>query len=164
MRLEIEREALKKEKKVTGKQNKRLDEIEKEVADLKESTSELELKWKNEKETITKIKQLKSALDAMKYEAENAVSVSDLSKAAEIRYSQIPQVEEPLNTIITNEDYYKIPEKFNSPEKIQDSTQFALAFSSIAISTFSAVSSLPFCPHNTSLVFISSVLKCVVNR
>jgi ATP-dependent Clp protease ATP-binding subunit ClpB len=96
MRLEIEREALKKEKKVTGKQNKRLDEIEKEIADLKESTSELEMKWKNEKETITKIKQLKSALDAMKNEAENAVSVSDLSKAAEIRYSQIPQVEKEL--------------------------------------------------------------------
>jgi ATP-dependent Clp protease ATP-binding subunit ClpB len=98
MRLEIEREALKKEKKVTGKQNKRLDEIEKEIADLKESTSELEMKWKNEKETITKIKQFKSAIDSMKNEAENAVSVSDLSKAAEIRYSQIPQVEKELKS------------------------------------------------------------------
>jgi hypothetical protein len=66
---------------------------------LKESTSELEMKWKNEKETITKIKQYKSAIDSMKNEAENAVSVSDLSKAAEIRYSQIPQVEK--ETVVT---------------------------------------------------------------
>jgi len=99
MRLEIEKEALKKEKKPTIRQKKRLDEIEKKVADMKESTSELELKWKNEKEAIVRIKDLKSALDSLKVEAENAVALADLSKAAEIRYSQIPQVEKEIKTL-----------------------------------------------------------------
>lgn len=98
MRLEIEKEALSKEKKPTQKQQKRLHKIEKELADLKEETGELELRWKNEKETIEKIKNLRAEIDNLKVEAENAVAVSDLSRAAEIRYAQMPQVEKDLRT------------------------------------------------------------------
>lgn len=96
MRLEIEKEALKKEKKENNKQSRRFEQIEKEIADYKESTSELEMKWKNEKETITKIKNLKSAIESLRIEADSAVAIADLSKAAEIRYSQMPQVEKEL--------------------------------------------------------------------
>ncbi len=96
MRLEIEREALKKE---NGKDAKlRMQKIEKEVADLKESTSELELKWSNEKDTITDIKKIKKELDALRLEAESAEARADLSKAAEIRYGKIPDLEKNLET------------------------------------------------------------------
>ncbi len=96
MRLEIEREALKKE---TSKDARaRTSKIEKEIADLKEGTSELELKWKNEKDTITHIKQIKKDLETSRIEAEHAEARADLSKAAEIRYGKIPALEKDLET------------------------------------------------------------------
>ncbi|MDE2172824.1 MAG: AAA family ATPase, partial [Patescibacteria group bacterium] len=95
MRLEIEKEALKKEK---GKEAQaRLSKIDTEIADLKESTSELELKWKNEKETISDIKRLKKELEALRIEGEAAESRSDLARAAEIRYGRLPMLEKELD-------------------------------------------------------------------
>ncbi len=96
MRLEIEREALKKESNKDAKL--RMQKIEKEVADLKESTSELELKWTNEKDTITDIKKIKKDLEVLRQEAEAAEVRADLSKAAEIRYGKIPDLEKSLET------------------------------------------------------------------
>ena len=94
MRLEIEREALKKETDKTAKE--RMAKIEKESADLKEGTSELELKWKNEKETIVDIKTIKKELEALRIEAEMAEARTDLAKAAEIRYGRLPALEKDL--------------------------------------------------------------------
>jgi ATP-dependent Clp protease ATP-binding subunit ClpB len=94
MRLEIEREALKKE--TTKEAKARKDKIEQEIADLKESTSELELKWKNEKETITDIKRIKKELEVMRIEADMAEARADLAKAAEMRYGRIPGLEKDL--------------------------------------------------------------------
>ena len=97
LRLEIEKEALKKEAEGGDKKAKtRTKIIEKEIADLKEKTSEIELKWKNEKETITDIKAIKKGLEQAKIEAEAAEVKVDLAKAAEIRYGQIPQMEKDL--------------------------------------------------------------------
>ena len=96
MRLEIEREALKKE---TDKNAKiRMAKVEKDIADLKESTSELELKWSNEKETITDIKRIKKELETLRLEAESAEARADLTKAAEIRYGKLPTLEKELET------------------------------------------------------------------
>jgi ATP-dependent Clp protease ATP-binding subunit ClpB len=95
MRLEIEREALKKETSKTAKD--RVKEIEKGIADLKEETSEIELKWKNEKEIHTDIKQIKKDLESLRLEAESAEARADLGKAAEIRYGKIPQLEKDMD-------------------------------------------------------------------
>jgi ATP-dependent Clp protease ATP-binding subunit ClpB len=98
LRLEIEKEALKKEAEIGEKSAKsRVKQIEKEIADLKEKTSEIELKWKNEKEIITDIKALKKNLEQARLEAESAELQVDLAKAAEIRYGSIPQMEKDLN-------------------------------------------------------------------
>lgn len=96
MRLEIEKEALKKETDKNAKA--RMAIIEKDIADLKEGTSELELKWKNEKETINDLKRIKKELETMRIDAEMAEARSDLSKAAEIRYGKIPILEKELET------------------------------------------------------------------
>ncbi|MDP1625184.1 MAG: AAA family ATPase [bacterium] len=95
MRLEIEREALKKETEKAPKA--RVKAIEKDIADLKESTQELELKWKNEKELITGIKSNKKDLEQLRLEAEAAELKADLAKAAEIRYGKIPLLEKELD-------------------------------------------------------------------
>jgi len=101
MKLEIERQALSKESKTSKgskgvKVKSRIKEIEKEIADLKEKTSEIELKWKNEKETVTEIKTIKKELDSLRIEAEKAESQADLTLVAEIRYGKIPSLEKDL--------------------------------------------------------------------
>lgn len=96
MRLEIEREALKKETDKTAKA--RMTKIEEEIADLKESTSELELKWKNEKETLGDMKRIKKELETTRIEADMAEARADLAKAAELRYGTIPNLEKDLET------------------------------------------------------------------
>ncbi|PIR40025.1 MAG: type VI secretion system ATPase TssH [Candidatus Zambryskibacteria bacterium CG10_big_fil_rev_8_21_14_0_10_34_34] len=98
IKLEIEKEALKKEAK--GKNSKaktRLQEIEKEIADLKEKTREIDLKWKNEKESVGEIKRIKKELEFARLEAEEAEARVDLGKAAEVRYGQIPALEKSLD-------------------------------------------------------------------
>lgn len=100
MRLEIERQALSQDAK--DKENKkaqsRVKKIDKEVADLKEKTSELELKWKNEKSALAEIKKLREEYEGLKVDAEAAEATADLVRAAEIRYSEIPKVEQEIET------------------------------------------------------------------
>lgn len=96
VKLQIEHEALKKDE--SAKSKARLKEIEKLIADLKEETSELELKWNNEKETVGDIKDLKKRLEELRREAETAEAKADLARAAEIRYSKIPLLEKDLDT------------------------------------------------------------------
>jgi len=99
MKLEIEKEALNREvvdHKDVKIQN-RLKEIEKAVADLKEKTAEIELKWKNEKETVSDIKKIKKDLETLRLEAEGAEARADLSRAAEIRYGKIPELDKELD-------------------------------------------------------------------
>lgn len=98
VKLEIEREALKKENGKNAKAKARLKEIEKEIADLREKTSEIDLKWKNEKETVNEIKSLKKELENARLEAESAEAHVDLSRAAEIRYGKIPELQKDLDT------------------------------------------------------------------
>lgn len=97
MKLEIEKEALKKETK-NPKVKTRLKVIDKEIADLREKTSEIELKWKNEKETVGEIKEIKKTLEVQRLEAEAAEARADLSQAAELRYGKIPNLERDLET------------------------------------------------------------------
>ncbi len=104
MRLEIEKEALKKEISVSSidkdkdKEIKnRIKEIDKEIGNLYEKTKELELKWQNEKSTVIEIRAIKKELETMRLEAENAEMRADLSKAAEIRYGKIPALKKDLD-------------------------------------------------------------------
>ncbi|MEN9649626.1 MAG: hypothetical protein RL094_593 [Candidatus Parcubacteria bacterium] len=100
MRLEIEREALRREHEVSKEKDTklRIKDIESEIADLKDKTSEVEAKWINEKETLSDIKAIKKSLETLRQEAERAEAHADLSKAAEIRYGKIPGLEKDLET------------------------------------------------------------------
>jgi len=97
-RLEIERQALQKD--LEGEHAKEIKErikvIDSEVADLKEKTSELELKWKNEKEVLIGIRSAKTELEALKIQADNAEAAADLGTVAEIRYGKIPHIQKDL--------------------------------------------------------------------
>jgi len=98
MRLEIEKEALKKEAENNEgkKARERIKKIDKEIADLKEKIREIELRWKNEKEIVGDIRSIKKDLESLRLEAEAAEMKADLSLAAEIRYGKIPSLEKDL--------------------------------------------------------------------
>ncbi len=99
MRLEIEREALKKEAEAgPGNAQSRVKQIEKEIADLRDGTQELELKWKNEKETLAEIGKVKKELETARIDAESAEASADLARTAELRYGRIPALEKQLET------------------------------------------------------------------
>lgn len=97
-RLEIEKQALQKD--LEGDRSKeikdRIKVIDSEVADLKEKTNELELKWKNEKEVLEGIRAAKTDLESLKVQADNAEMNADLGTVAEIRYGRIPQIQKDL--------------------------------------------------------------------
>src|SRR3989344_400912 len=95
MKLEIEREALKKES--DKKSKSRVKDIEKEVASLQESIADFETAWKQEKETVVDIRALKKGLDEARQESDIAERAADLGKVAELRYGTIPQSEKKLN-------------------------------------------------------------------
>lgn len=98
MRLEIEKEALKKELEINKDKTtkERVKEIDLAIAELKEKTNELELKWKNEKNLIAEIRETKEKLESLKQDAVQAEIKSDLARAAEIRYSKIPEAEKVI--------------------------------------------------------------------
>ncbi len=100
-KLEIEREALKKEaENKNSKAKARLEVIEQEIADLREKTAEIDLKWKNEKETVGEIKRIKKELESERLAADAAEAEVNLGKAAEIRYGKIPTLEKELDTSV----------------------------------------------------------------
>lgn len=90
-RLEIEREALKREKDKKTKESLR--DVERQLSNISEKARSLEYKWKNEKELIFKIRDLKKKIEQLRQEAEIAERAGDLQKVAEVRYSKIPALE-----------------------------------------------------------------------
>lgn len=97
-RLEIEREALKKDEDIESAKDikERVKAIDTEIADLREKTAELELKWKNEKEVLQGIRAAKKELDDLRVQADSAEAQADLGTAAEIRYGRMPMLQKDL--------------------------------------------------------------------
>ncbi len=94
VQLEIERQALKKEKDKASRE--RLSKIEKELADLKEQSASMKAHWQREKESISKLRELKGKIEATRFETEKATQQGDLGRAAELRYGTLPELERQL--------------------------------------------------------------------
>jgi ATP-dependent Clp protease ATP-binding subunit ClpB len=103
MQLEIEREALKKEKDKASKE--RLQKIEKELADLQENSRELHARWTTEKEAISNLQMAKEKIEETRVEIERAERASDLEKAARLRYATLRELE---NQLVELEERIKI--------------------------------------------------------
>jgi ATP-dependent Clp protease ATP-binding subunit ClpB len=94
MQLEIEREALRKEKDKASVE--RLGKLEKELADLKEERGRLAAHWQQEKEAIQRGRKLKEELDTVKQEVERAQRAGDYAKASELQYGRVPELEQKI--------------------------------------------------------------------
>ncbi|MDD1749099.1 MAG: AAA family ATPase, partial [Methanothrix sp.] len=89
--LEIEREAIKREKDEV-----KLKSLNEEIATLSEKRNQLRAKWQSEKDVVDQIQIKKNEIEKLKFEDEKANRIGDLGKVAEIRYGRIPEVEKTI--------------------------------------------------------------------
>jgi len=105
LQLEIEKQALKKEEDQVSID--RLKDVEKEIAELKEKSAGLHLRWKAEKEVIEEIKKGKQEMEQLRHEEETARRNGDLSRASEIHYGRIPELKKKIDAANEKMDKFK---------------------------------------------------------
>ena len=89
--LEIEREAIKREH-----DEEKLEQLNREIAELHEQESSLKAKWQGERELVNRIQQDKQQIEALRFEADNAERQGDYGRVAEIRYGKLRQIEDDI--------------------------------------------------------------------
>ena len=94
MQLEIEREALRKEKDAASRE--RLGRLDKELADRKEERNRLQTQWEHEKAEIQSERTLKEELETLRNEVERAQRDGDYARASELQYGRLPEIEQRL--------------------------------------------------------------------
>jgi ATP-dependent Clp protease ATP-binding subunit ClpB len=94
VQLEIERQALKKEKDKASKE--RLARVEKEIAELRETSAGMKAHWQQEKDAIQKIRATKEQIEQSRFRIDEATRRGDLGKASELQYGTLPQLEKQL--------------------------------------------------------------------
>ena len=94
--LEVEREALRRETDQASKD--RLARLERDLAELKESSSELRAHWKQEKAAIDEIREKKGRLEAIRADIDRAERAADFAKAAELKYGTLANLEKDVRT------------------------------------------------------------------
>jgi ATP-dependent Clp protease ATP-binding subunit ClpB len=91
IQLEIQREALKKEKDKAGRE--RLAALEKDISELREKSGGMKAQWQAEKAAIHSLQAMKAEVEGLKTEVDQATRKGDLQRAAELRYGRIPELE-----------------------------------------------------------------------
>lgn len=94
LQLEIEAQALKKEDDEQSKD--RLAKIEEELAELKKSNDDLVKRWEAQKAAISRVREVKKEIDAVKHDMETAERSYDLNKLAELKYGRLPELQKEL--------------------------------------------------------------------
>ncbi len=101
LKLQIEKEAILKDFNIDKDKNtelkSRIKEIDEEIYNIEDGVKELQLRWTNEKELISSIKILRKKIEELRIESENIQKNDDLTRIAEIRYSEMPKLNTELN-------------------------------------------------------------------
>jgi ATP-dependent Clp protease ATP-binding subunit ClpB len=100
--LEIERAALKRETDKNSRE--RREEVDRELAALKEKITALRARWTQEREAITRISDLKKQIEALRFEAEENTRRGQLDRAAQIQYGELPRLEAELRKLNAAQD------------------------------------------------------------
>ena len=100
--LEIERAALKRETDQNSRE--RLEEVERELAALKEKITALRARWTKEREAITRVSDLKKQIEALRFEAEEQTRKGQLDRAAQIQYGDLPKLDAELRKLNAEQD------------------------------------------------------------
>jgi ATP-dependent Clp protease ATP-binding subunit ClpB len=100
--LEIERAALKRE--TDSNSRGRLEEVDREVAELRERITALRARWTKERDAISRISELKKRIEALRFEAEEQTRKGQLDRAAQIQYGELPKMEAELKQLNALQD------------------------------------------------------------
>jgi ATP-dependent Clp protease ATP-binding subunit ClpB len=100
--LEIERAALKREKDAASKE--RLEVVERELAEVKETAAGLRARWQKERGAIGKIAELKERLESLRFQMQEETRKGNLQRAAELQYGEIPKLEAELRELTAEQD------------------------------------------------------------
>ena len=100
--LEIERAALKREKDAASQE--RLESVERELAEVKESAAGLRARWQTERGAIGKIAELKEQLESLRFQMGEETRKGNLQRAAELQYGEIPKLEAELKELTALQD------------------------------------------------------------
>lgn len=120
MQLEIEEAALKKESDDASK--KRLDNLQAELAELREEANSLKMQWETEKEEVNSLSTKRAEIDKARHELEDAENNYDLERAAVLRHGTIPQLEKELKDLekkAKNDDLKMVQESVTENEIAQ---------------------------------------------
>ena len=101
LQLQIEKQSLSKEDDQASKE--RLEKLEKELAEITAKRDAMKLQWQNEKESIDKSRKIKEQLEQARFEEEKNTREGNLEKAAEIKYSTIPNLQKELDAALAAE-------------------------------------------------------------
>ncbi|MBR2877132.1 MAG: AAA family ATPase, partial [Clostridia bacterium] len=112
MQLEIEEAALKKETDRLSQDH--LEDIRKELSDLRDEFNEMKLRWENEKGSINKVQKIREEIESVNAEIEKAQNSYDLTKAAELKYGRLPLLQKEL------EESEKLVENENNNTLLRD--------------------------------------------
>jgi ATP-dependent Clp protease ATP-binding subunit ClpB len=111
--LEVEKQALTNED--TSDARSKIDALEREMAELGEKRSALRAQWMAEKESISKISEIKERLETLKHEAERAEREGRLERAAELKYGTLPELEQELI-----EESERLRQKDSAPRMLKE--------------------------------------------
>jgi ATP-dependent Clp protease ATP-binding subunit ClpB len=100
--LEIERQALKKEEDPNSRE--RLASVERELAQIREQSTGLKSRWKQEKEAITRVREFKEKVEQLKIDQQAAVRTGDYNRASEIQYGELPRLQAELDKLNASMD------------------------------------------------------------
>ncbi|HUH63994.1 MAG TPA: ATP-dependent chaperone ClpB [Terracidiphilus sp.] len=100
--LEIERQALKKEEDANSRE--RLAAVERELAEVREKSNALKARWKQERESLQHVAELKERMEQLKLEQQNATRKGDYERASRIQYDELPKLQREIERLNTDSD------------------------------------------------------------
>lgn len=130
--LEIEKAALKRE---TDKNSKdRLQEVERELAALREKATGLRARWQKEREAITRLSEVKKQIEALRFEADEQTRRANLERAAQIQYGELPRLEEELKKLTATQDASDGPRMLKEEVDEEDIARIVSKWTGIPVS------------------------------
>jgi ATP-dependent Clp protease ATP-binding subunit ClpB len=130
--LEIEKAALKRE---TDKNSMdRLEEVERELAALREQSTGLRARWQKEREAITRLSEVKKQIEALRFEADEQTRRGNLERAAQIQYGELPKLEDELKKLTALQDEVSGPRMLKEEVEEEDIATIVSKWTGIPVS------------------------------
>jgi len=130
--LEIERAALKRETDRASKE--RLEQVERQLAALKEEAIGLRARWQKEREAITRISELKKQIEALRFENEEQTRRGNLERSAQIQYGELPKLEAELKKLTALQDAVSGPRMLKEEVDEEDIASIVSKWTGIPVS------------------------------